>query len=177
MKTYQSLILASLLGLVVAGCSQESVDKAEEKTKESAATAAKETEAAGEKAADATKSFGEKVAGKTAEVAGKAAGETKEIAGKTADATKEMAGKVATKTKEVSEATAEAITDGWITTKITAKFADETILEGHRINVDTNDHVVTLKGTVRTAAAKAKAESIAKGTKGVTRVVNQIVVK
>jgi osmotically-inducible protein OsmY len=166
MKTYQSIMLASVLGLAVAGCTHETADKAVEKTKETATTAAKDIKSASEQAAD-----------KSTEVAGKAAGETKEIAGKTADTTKEIAGQVATKTKEVSEATVEVVTDSWITTKITAKLADETILEGHHISVHTKDHVVTLKGSVKTAAAKAKAESIAKGTKGVTRVVSQIAVK
>jgi hyperosmotically inducible periplasmic protein len=155
MKTYLSIAFATALALAVAGCSQESADKAAEKAKDTS-----------QKAAGEAKNVGEKIADKTAEVAGKAAGETKDIAGK-----------VATKTKEVSEATADVVTDGWITTKITAKFADETILEGSRIDVDTKDHVVTLKGSVKSASAKSKAESIAKGTKGVTKVVNQIVVR
>jgi hyperosmotically inducible periplasmic protein len=162
MRIVNAIVLAGVFGLVAAGCSQESADKAKETS---------------QKAAEEAKNVGEKVADKTADVVGKAAGETAEIAAKTADKTKEIAGKVATKTKEASEATAEAVTDGWITTKITAKFADETILEGSRIDVDTKDHVVTLKGTVKSAAMKAKAESIAHGTKGVTRVINQIVVK
>ncbi len=40
-----------------------------------------------------------------------------------------------------------------------------------------NDHAVTLKGTVASSAAKARAAAIAGGTEGVTRVVNQLVVK
>ncbi len=155
MRTCLSIAFAGVLALAAAGCSQESADKAAEQAKD-----------ASQKAADETKNVGEKIADKTADVAGKVAGETKDIAGK-----------VATKTKEVSEATADVVTDGWITTKITAKFADETILEGSRIDVDTKDHVVTLKGRVKSGSAKSKAESIAKGTKGVTKVVNQIVVK
>ena len=45
------------------------------------------------------------------------------------------------------------------------------------IHGETNDHVVTLKGTVTSSAAKARAAAIAGGTEGVTGVVNQLVVK
>ena len=51
------------------------------------------------------------------------------------------------------------------------------MLERSDITVDTTDHVVVLKGSVRSAAAKAKAGEIAKGTEGVTSVVNLLVVK
>lgn len=91
--------------------------------------------------------------------------------------TKEIAGATVKKTKEVASATGEAITDGWITTKVKTKFFDETLLKDSDITVETNDHVVTLKGTVTSSAAKARAEAIAGGTEGVTRVVNQLVVK
>ena len=48
---------------------------------------------------------------------------------------------------------------------------------GTGINVDTKDGVVTLSGTVDTEAAKASAETAAKGTNGVSRVVNNLTVK
>jgi hyperosmotically inducible protein len=73
--------------------------------------------------------------------------------------------------------TGEVITDGWITTKVSAKFVDEKLLKGSSINVDTKDHAVTLKGTVGSDAAKARAVEIARNTDGVVRVVNQLVVK
>jgi len=66
---------------------------------------------------------------------------------------------------------------GWITTKVKTKFVDETVLKGSDIDVDTDNHVVTLKGTVASTAARARAAAIASGTEGVTRVVNQLVVK
>lgn len=61
--------------------------------------------------------------------------------------------------------------------KISTKFVDETLLKGSDINVDTDNRVVTLKGVVASPAAKNRAGAIAHGTEGVTRVVNQIVVK
>jgi hyperosmotically inducible periplasmic protein len=95
----------------------------------------------------------------------------------TGEKAKEIAGATAKKTKEVVSATGEAITDGWITTKVKTKFIDETLLKNSDIHVETNDHVVTLKGTVASKAAKAQAAAIAGGTEGVTRVINQLVVK
>jgi hyperosmotically inducible periplasmic protein len=81
-----------------------------------------------------------------------------------------------TKTKQTATNTGEAITDASITTKIKADFVDEKSLKGSDINVDTNDHVVTLKGTVASSAGKARAEQIAKHTKGVTKVVNTLTI-
>ena len=69
------------------------------------------------------------------------------------------------------------LTDGWITTKVSAKFVDETLLKDSNINVDTDDGVVTLRGPVASDAAKARAATIARSTEGVTRVVNQLVVR
>ncbi|HEY3885236.1 MAG TPA: BON domain-containing protein, partial [Vicinamibacterales bacterium] len=43
--------------------------------------------------------------------------------------------------------TGEAVTDGWITSHIHERFMGVKLLKGSDINVDTNNHVVTLKGT------------------------------
>jgi osmotically-inducible protein OsmY len=197
MRDSRYLILAALVGLAVAGsaCTQKSADEATnatgaavDKTKAATDTAFDKTKEGADKALDATKEgtataidetqkAGEKTADATRNVAEKTVDKTKEIAGKTVDKTKEIAGGIATKTKEVSAGTGEVITDAWITTKVKAKFADETLLKGSNINVDSDDHVVTLKGTVASAAAKERAATIARGTEGVTRVVNQLVVK
>ena len=72
------------------------------------------------------------------------------------------------------ESVKEHVEDAWITTKIKADFVNESALKGSDINVDTNDHVVTLKGTVASLAGKTRAEQIAKSTKGVTRVTNEL---
>ena len=72
--------------------------------------------------------------------------------------------------------TGETITDAWITTKVKYHFMGENLLKGSDINVDTNDHVVTLKGTVKTTAGRARAVALAKQTEGVTRVVDQLTI-
>ena len=66
--------------------------------------------------------------------------------------------------------------DPWITMKIQSKYFLDADVKGRQIDVDTNDGVVTLKGTVDTAEQKQEAEQIARGTEGVKRVVNQLVI-
>jgi len=109
--------------------------------------------------------------------AGKAMHATERAGDKTATATKDTAQKAGEKTKEAVSATGEAITDSWITAKVKTKFFDETVLKNSDINVVTNNHVVTLKGTVASSEATTRAVTIARGTEGVARVVNQLVVK
>lgn len=101
---------------------------------------------------------------------------TKEGAEKVGEKTKDGAVKVGEKTKAGLSKTGEEITDGWITSRVHSKFVGEDLLKDSDINVDTNDHVVTLKGTVMTAAAKTRAEAQAKEVEGVRSVVNQLVV-
>ena len=102
---------------------------------------------------------------------------TKEIADDAAEKTREVVADVADKGKEIVSSTGEAITDGWITTKVKAKFADDKLLKESNITIDTNDRVVTLKGTVSSAEVKKRAAMIAEGTEGVLSVADQVVVK
>ena len=101
---------------------------------------------------------------------------TKEVADKAAEKTKEVVADAADKGKEIISSTGEAITDGWITAKVKAKFSDDKLLKDSGITVETTDRVVTLKGTTG-AEAKKHAVMIAGGTEGVVRVVDQIVAK
>jgi len=66
--------------------------------------------------------------------------------------------------------------DEWITMKIQSKYFLDNDVKGREINVDTVKGVVTLKGSVTTAAEKSQAEQIARDTEGVTRVVSQLTV-
>jgi osmotically-inducible protein OsmY len=84
---------------------------------------------------------------------------------------------VAERVKKGLSRTGEAITDGWITTKVKWFFVGEDALDGSDINVDTKDKVVTLKGTVRSAAGRDRAVELATNTDGVRRVVNELVIK
>ena len=80
------------------------------------------------------------------------------------------------KTKHGMSKTGEAITDAWITTKVKYHFVGEDLLKGSNISVDTNNHIVTLKGTVRSAAGRARAVLLTKNTDGVTKVVDQLTI-
>ena len=115
--------------------------------------------------AEATKNAAEKAAEKTKEGSKAAYGKTKE-----------GAKKVGEKTKEGLSKTGEVITDTWITTKIKADMINEDLLKDSDVEVHTNNHVVTLSGTVLSPAGRARAVAIAKGTDGVTRVVDKITI-
>lgn len=100
----------------------------------------------------------------------------KEGAEKTKDVVVKDAKVVAGKTKEGLSKSGEVITDEWITTRIHARFVDEALLKDSDISVGTSKHVVTLKGTVIGLAGRARATTVAKGTEGVHRVVNQLTI-
>jgi len=79
--------------------------------------------------------------------------------------------------KSMTQATKEAISDSMITTKIKADYAKDKTVSAMRIKVDTDDKgVVTLSGTAKSKAESDQAEKLARETKGVTSVTNNIVV-
>jgi hyperosmotically inducible protein len=95
---------------------------------------------------------------------------------KAQDKTAQAADKAADKTVSTTKKTGRAIDDGWIKSKIYAQYMTEwnTVLDDSDIDVDVDNNVVTLNGTVKSAAAKAKAVSIAKATDGVKSVVDNL---
>lgn len=64
--------------------------------------------------------------------------------------------------------------DMWLWVKTRASLMTTNDLRESTINVDVVNDVVTLKGTVATAAQKAKAEEVAKGIEGVKSVKNEL---
>jgi len=116
-------------------------------------------------------------AAKTKEVGGKTVDKTKEGAEKTYDKSKEVGGKVVEKTKEGAEKTGEVVTDTWIDSRIKTKMVGQDLLKDSDIHVSTTDDVVTLTGSVKSEAGRAKAAEIARGVEGVKEVVNKIAVK
>lgn len=69
------------------------------------------------------------------------------------------------------------IADAEITTVVKTKLLGVKDVIANDINVDTNDGVVTLKGSVPTEAQKTRAAEIARNTAGVKRVVNELTVQ
>jgi hyperosmotically inducible periplasmic protein len=116
-----------------------------------------------------------------------AADKTKEGLNKAVDATAKgvqkgvtegakAVGKAAEKTADAVGTAGDKVSDGTLTTRVKGAFVDEPLLKSSSINVDTTARVVTLRGTVASAAAKVKAEEIASRTSGVAKVVNELVV-
>jgi osmotically-inducible protein OsmY len=68
----------------------------------------------------------------------------------------------------------ENIDDAGITTAVKAKLAAEKVSTLTRIDVDTNQGVVALNGTVKTVEDKVRAEQITRQVKGVRDVVNNL---
>jgi osmotically-inducible protein OsmY len=71
----------------------------------------------------------------------------------------------------------ENIDDAGITAKVKAKLAGEKISTVTRIDVDTNQGVVALNGTVASEAMRVRAAEIARDVKGVRDVVNNLKVQ
>jgi hyperosmotically inducible periplasmic protein len=101
---------------------------------------------------------------------------TGEGAKKVGEKTVEGAKKVGGATKDGLSKTGEVITDTWITTKIKADMVNEDLLKDSDIEVHTNNHIVTMSGTVMSPAGRARAVAIAKGTDGVKRVIDKITI-
>jgi hyperosmotically inducible periplasmic protein len=117
-------------------------------------------------AADKTKKGVDKAIDKSAEGVNTATEKSKEGAAKAAD---KSAGGIAK--------AGEAVTDTFIKTRVKSKFADEDLLKGSDISVEVKDHVVTLSGTVPSAAGRARAIEQAKEVDGVQRVIDRMTIK
>jgi osmotically-inducible protein OsmY len=117
------------------------------------------TRAGLDKGVDATVS----AAKKTAQVVEKGIGKSEQGAAKAAEKTAQGIGK-----------TGEKMTDASITTRVKARFASENLLYGSQINVQTNDHVVTLTGRVSSVAARDRSIELAQNLDGVQSVVDEL---
>jgi osmotically-inducible protein OsmY len=84
------------------------------------------------------------------------------------------AGEARDKAPATVDALGNKAADARITSSVKAGLAAEKELSATRIDVDTQDGVVTLSGAVPTASAKARANEIARGVKDVKSVNNQL---
>jgi hyperosmotically inducible protein len=78
--------------------------------------------------------------------------------------------------KEGGSKIGQGADDLWLWTKTRAALLGEDNLRDSTINVDVDNNIVTLKGTVASADQKARAEAVAKGIEGVKSVKNTLVV-
>ena len=80
--------------------------------------------------------------------------------------------------KSMTESVKENVSDSVITTKIKAEYAKDKEVSALNIRVDTDDKgVVTLSGNAKSKAEADKAVRIARDTKGVSSVKNEIKVQ
>lgn len=80
----------------------------------------------------------------------------------------------ARETKDTARSATGAVSDGWIKSKIYSQYLTDDALDDSDINLDVERGVVTLKGTVVSAAGQSRAEQIAKATDGVKSVRNNL---
>jgi len=163
------LVPALALGLLGAGCTDRDNDAVPDQAEnpvQATGNAAGRADNATENAGDAA----ERTAENTGDAAGHAAGQAGDAAGQAANSAARATGHAAT---AVGEITDNAATTGLVKN---ALIADKSV-PAMRINVDTENDVVTLKGDVDTAAQKARAEALARKVNGVKKVVNKLTVK
>lgn len=121
----------------------------------------------------------EKAADTAATKTGEAMREAKakaDASGTTAEVKNGMAN-LADAARNAGAAVSATVDDAAITASVSTGLAKDPDLSAIKINVDTKGGVVTLRGPAPTAAAKGRAEQIAKGVQGVTSVDNQLDVK
>jgi hyperosmotically inducible protein len=71
----------------------------------------------------------------------------------------------------------QAVKDSYITAKVKTELTKDRVTVARNINVATEHGVVSLSGTVASAAEKQKAEQNARSIKGVTGVRNELTVR
>ena len=95
------------------------------------------------------------------------ASDAKDRAGDKAGTAQEKAG-------DAIDRAGEVMSDAAVTTAVKSKFLADADVSGMKIDVDTTNGVVTLRGTVATPAEKRRAVQIAKETNGVKSVNDQL---
>ena len=70
----------------------------------------------------------------------------------------------------------QKVSDDLIYDEVRRKLANDTTAKGGALGVEVKDGVVTLSGKVKSQKQKDRAESLTKKVRGVTKVINKIVV-
>jgi osmotically-inducible protein OsmY len=158
------LALASLsMALALGGCNKsdesqtagQKLDSAIAKTEQAAAEAKRKTEQSG------------------AEMKAK----TEETFAKAGETLKNATENAASSARGAASKAIEKMDDMAITTAITAELVKDPDIKVLKINVDTRDGAVTIKGSAPTDAVRERAGAVAKTFSGVQSVDNQLVVK
>ncbi|MEJ8846443.1 BON domain-containing protein [Variovorax rhizosphaerae] len=113
----------------------------------------------------------------TKDAAADAKAKTESAAASAGASMKEGAADATQAAKNAGSTVAAKVDDAAITASVSAGLAKDPDLSAIKINVDTKGGMVTLNGPAPSAAAKARAEAIAKGVEGVSSVDNKLEVK
>ncbi len=151
---------------------REGAHEASRDMKDAAHDAKKSTKAAADDTKHATQDAAAEASAKTS----KAGEDVREQANDAKKDAKDTANNAERETREATGTAGQAVSDSWITTKVKSSFVGVDALEGSDINVDTNGHVVTLRGTVASAAGRARAVSLAKQVEGVKSVKDELTI-
>jgi len=95
----------------------------------------------------------------------------------TTEKARERGAEIGEKSAVAAEKVKNELAEAALTGKIKAKMALDDIVRSRSIDVSTNGSVVTLSGSVRSAAERQRAVTLARETEGVTRVVDDLTVR
>jgi hyperosmotically inducible protein len=101
---------------------------------------------------------------------------TEQKAGEAKEAMKDGAQTAGNEVRKAAEATGDAVKDAAITAAVNAELARDPSLSAIRINVDTSNGHVQLKGDAPSSDARERATQLASNVKGVVTVDNQLTV-
>jgi hyperosmotically inducible protein len=82
----------------------------------------------------------------------------------------------AAEVKTAAARAGDALSDGWLTTRIQAQYFADDQIKARYVNVSTSNGVVTVKGFVDSPGARERALQIAKTTDGVKQVNDQLLI-
>jgi hyperosmotically inducible protein len=94
-----------------------------------------------------------------------------------ADRARERGAEIGGRAAEAVNELGESIGDGALTARIKSKMALDDYVKALDIDVDTNDGIVTLSGTVATAQQRERAVALARETRGVRQVTDRLQVR
>jgi hyperosmotically inducible periplasmic protein len=114
---------------------------------------------------------------RTTQAGRNAADKTEDFGRSAADKTEDFGRNAADKTGNAASNAGAAITDGAITSAVKTRFLADPTVKGLKIDVDTDNGVVTLSGNVASKGEMDKAMELARSTSGVNRVVSNLHVK
>jgi osmotically-inducible protein OsmY len=89
---------------------------------------------------------------------------------------RDVGAEVGAKTAAAANKAGEVLSEGALTAKIKSKMTLDDLVQARTIDVTTSGHVVTVSGTVRSAAERDRAIQLARETAGVTQVIDRLLI-